>query len=162
MAALSAAALNKLAKEVKELQQQPIDGVKVGSGGEVGVWGGRQGCQERRLAAARWRRLTRLAAHLAPGAPQVLLNEDNLADIQAEYDGPGAPHSSLLLRRSVNAALPPRAATRRASRRGAPPPRPRAAPAAGTPFESGLFRMKLVFGAEYPTAPPKGARRSSR
>lgn len=28
--------------------------------------------------------------------------------------------------------------------------------AAGTPFEGGVFRMKLVFPADYPAAPPKG------
>ena len=30
-------------------------------------------------------------------------------------------------------------------------------PAAGTPFAGGLFRMKLVFGPEFPQLPPKGA-----
>jgi len=25
-----------------------------------------------------------------------------------------------------------------------------------TPFEGGVFRIKLVFGADFPTAPPKG------
>lgn len=27
---------------------------------------------------------------------------------------------------------------------------------AGTPYEGGLFRVKLVLGKDYPTAPPKG------
>lgn len=44
-----------------------------------------------------------------------MLNDDNLADIQAEYEGP-----------------------------------------AGTPFEGGLFRMRLAIGPEFPNAPPKG------
>ncbi|KAI7842400.1 hypothetical protein COHA_004039 [Chlorella ohadii] len=70
---LSTSALAKLAKDLKELQSQPIDGVKV------------------------------------------LLNDDNIADIQAEYEGP-----------------------------------------AGTPFEGGLFRMRLAIGPEFPNAPPKG------
>ena len=29
--------------------------------------------------------------------------------------------------------------------------------AAGTPFEGGLFRMRLAIGAEFPNVPPKGA-----
>lgn len=70
---LSTSALAKLAKDLKELQAQPIDGVKV------------------------------------------LLNDDNIADIQAEYEGP-----------------------------------------AGTPFEGGLFRMRLAIGPEFPNSPPKG------
>ena len=28
--------------------------------------------------------------------------------------------------------------------------------AAGTPYEGGVFRMKLVLGAEFPQVPPKG------
>lgn len=28
--------------------------------------------------------------------------------------------------------------------------------AAGTPFEGGLFRMRLAIGPEFPNAPPKG------
>lgn len=27
----------------------------------------------------------------------------------------------------------------------------------GTPYEGGVFRVKLVLGSEYPAAPPKGA-----
>jgi ubiquitin-protein ligase len=50
----------------------------------------------------------------------VIINESNIADIQAEYDGP-----------------------------------------AGTPFEGGLFRMKLVLGSDFPNAPPKGKLRAS-
>eukprot|EP00887_Chlorella_sp_A99_P004687 scaffold4.g4687.t1 len=73
MAQLSAAAVAKLVKELRALQSEPIDGVKV------------------------------------------LVNEDNVGEVQAEYEGP-----------------------------------------AGTPFEGGLFRMKLVFGADFPASPPKG------
>jgi ubiquitin-conjugating enzyme E2 S len=47
--------------------------------------------------------------------PQVIMNEDNVADIQAEYDGPSE-----------------------------------------TPYEEGLFRMKLIIGPDFPAAPPKG------
>lgn len=46
---------------------------------------------------------------------QVCFNDDNLSDIQAEYEGP-----------------------------------------AGTPYHDGIFKMRLVLGAEFPTAPPKG------
>ena len=46
---------------------------------------------------------------------QVIINESNIADIQADYEGPS-----------------------------------------GTPFEGGLFRMKLVLGTDFPNAPPKG------
>ena len=28
--------------------------------------------------------------------------------------------------------------------------------AVGTPFEGGLFKMKLVLGSDFPNAPPKG------
>ncbi|PSC76671.1 ubiquitin-conjugating enzyme E2 22-like [Micractinium conductrix] len=73
MEQLSAAAQSKLARDLKDLQANAIDGVKV------------------------------------------LLNDDNLADIQAEYEGPS-----------------------------------------GTPFEGGLFRMRLAIGAEFPNVPPKG------
>lgn len=73
MEQLSQAALQKLARDLKDLQANAVDGVKV------------------------------------------LLNDDNLADIQAEYEGP-----------------------------------------AGTPFEGGLFRMRLAIGPEFPNAPPKG------
>ncbi len=31
--------------------------------------------------------------------------------------------------------------------------------AAGTPYEGGVFRMKLMLGEDFPTAPPKGESR---
>mmetsp|Transcript_496 Transcript_496/g.549 ORF Transcript_496/g.549 Transcript_496/m.549 type:complete len:214 (-) Transcript_496:759-1400(-) len=46
---------------------------------------------------------------------RVFINEENIADIQAEFDG---PH--------------------------------------GTPYEGGVFRMKLVLPAEFPSSAPKG------
>lgn len=46
---------------------------------------------------------------------KVVVNEDNVMDIQAEYQGPE-----------------------------------------GTPFEGGVFRMKLMLGEDYPAGPPKG------
>mmetsp|Transcript_16398 Transcript_16398/g.27082 ORF Transcript_16398/g.27082 Transcript_16398/m.27082 type:complete len:245 (+) Transcript_16398:115-849(+) len=50
-----------------------------------------------------------------PEGIKILLNEENIADIQADIEGP-----------------------------------------AGTPYEGGVFRMKLVLGSEFPQAPPKG------
>jgi ubiquitin-protein ligase len=47
--------------------------------------------------------------------PQVVINEDNLADVQAEYSGP-----------------------------------------AGTPYEAGLFRARLLLPPDFPAAPPRG------
>lgn len=64
------------------------------------------------------RELARELKALDEGPPQgirVLLNEDNIANIQAEIEGP-----------------------------------------VGTPYEGGLFKMRLVLGSEFPQAPPKG------
>ena len=33
--------------------------------------------------------------------------------------------------------------------------------AVGTPFESGVFKMKLVLGSDFPNVPPKGEQRCS-
>uniref|UniRef100_A0A7S1SKZ5 E2 ubiquitin-conjugating enzyme n=1 Tax=Tetraselmis chuii TaxID=63592 RepID=A0A7S1SKZ5_9CHLO len=46
---------------------------------------------------------------------KVLINEENIADVQAELEGP-----------------------------------------AGTPYEGGLFRMRLILGSDFPNAAPKG------
>mmetsp|Transcript_25658 Transcript_25658/g.66046 ORF Transcript_25658/g.66046 Transcript_25658/m.66046 type:complete len:210 (+) Transcript_25658:99-728(+) len=46
---------------------------------------------------------------------KVIMNEDNIADVQAELEGP-----------------------------------------AGTPYEGGLFRMKLILGSDFPNTAPKG------
>jgi ubiquitin-conjugating enzyme E2 S len=62
----------RLMGEIKELQKQPIDGVRV------------------------------------------IMNDENITDIQCDITGPQ-----------------------------------------GTPYESGVFRMKLALGADFPTAPPK-------
>eukprot|EP00245_Coleochaete_scutata_P005568 TRINITY_DN19225_c0_g1_i1.p1 TRINITY_DN19225_c0_g1~~TRINITY_DN19225_c0_g1_i1.p1 ORF type:complete len:254 (+),score=62.78 TRINITY_DN19225_c0_g1_i1:474-1235(+) len=50
-----------------------------------------------------------------PEGIRVIVNEENLANIHAEIDGP-----------------------------------------AGTPYDGGLFRMKLVLGQDFPQSPPKG------
>ena len=70
---LDAKCMSKLMKELRDLQTNGIDGVKV------------------------------------------IVNEESLSDIQAEYTGPE-----------------------------------------GTPFEGGVFRMKLMLGPEYPNVAPKG------
>ncbi|EIE20518.1 hypothetical protein COCSUDRAFT_30660 [Coccomyxa subellipsoidea C-169] len=72
-ARLSPAVINRLAKELRELQLKPEEGIKV------------------------------------------TFNEEKLSDVFAEYEGP-----------------------------------------VGTPYEGGVFRMKLVLGADFPSAPPKG------
>lgn len=57
----------------------------------------------------------RTLSEAPPEGIRMIVSEDNLANIQAEIDGP-----------------------------------------VGTPYEGGLFRMKLVLGQEFPQAPPKG------
>lgn len=71
--ALSSSVMARLARELRDLQKTPAEGLRL------------------------------------------ILNEENMADIQAELEGP-----------------------------------------AGTPYEGGLFRMKLVLGPDFPAAPPKG------
>ncbi len=82
---------------------------------------------------------------------QVVVNEDNIVDVQADYDGPGAPPVFCARGPPLGRAPWPTAAR--------PGSDPAAQCAAGTPFEGGVFRMKLVLGADFPDAPPKGARR---
>ena len=101
----------------------------------------------------------------SPHSSQVILNDDNLTDLQAEYEGPGGRqlHGSGLP--DCNFAAKP-LGVRRLARfcpahpAGRPPP-PRLH-AAGTPYEGGLFRMRLTIGPEFPNAPPKGAQTCDR
>eukprot|EP00163_Fabomonas_tropica_P021010 TRINITY_DN3695_c0_g2_i5.p1 TRINITY_DN3695_c0_g2~~TRINITY_DN3695_c0_g2_i5.p1 ORF type:complete len:228 (-),score=46.33 TRINITY_DN3695_c0_g2_i5:495-1115(-) len=65
--------MGKLAKELKDIVEKPVEGIKF------------------------------------------ILNEENMTDIRADISGP-----------------------------------------VGTPFEGGVFRVKIILPAEYPTAPPKG------
>eukprot|EP00274_Cyanoptyche_gloeocystis_P006365 CAMPEP_0196656814 /NCGR_PEP_ID=MMETSP1086-20130531/19676_1 /TAXON_ID=77921 /ORGANISM="Cyanoptyche gloeocystis , Strain SAG4.97" /LENGTH=230 /DNA_ID=CAMNT_0041989691 /DNA_START=41 /DNA_END=733 /DNA_ORIENTATION=+ len=70
------------------------------------------------LSPAAINRLCKELKELAKTPPegiQVIINEENIADIQADIEGP-----------------------------------------VGTPFEGGLFRVKLVLGQDFPQAPPKG------
>ncbi|DBB03669.1 hypothetical protein WJX82_006008 [Trebouxia sp. C0006] len=70
---LPAAVIKQIAKELKDLQEKPEEGIKL------------------------------------------FLSDDNIADVQAEYEGP-----------------------------------------AGTPYEDGTFRMKMILGPDFPNMPPKG------
>jgi len=69
---------------------------------------------ERHLAG-NWNNFGRQQVANDLGCVQVVINEDNITDIQAYYEGPSE-----------------------------------------TPYEGGLFKMKLVFGPDFPNAPPKG------
>ena len=92
---------------------------------------------------------------------QVVFNEENLSEAQAEYDGPGEAGGC--------EGVLPCASCFGAEQRGGlfqKPVRVLNKPctdglcmqAVGTPYEGGLFRMKLVLGTDFPKAPPKGAR----
>ena len=99
------------------------------------------------------RRSPWLVARYVHGEPlegiKVQINEEEVTDIVADISGPGA--------------RPPRAADPARARTDAsvlPSP-----PSESTPFENGVFRIKLVLPSDYPQAPPKGAppaRRSIR
>ena len=99
---LPPAAVSRVLKEIKDLQQKPLDGIKVRPGRGPALAPASPFCPPRR------------SHHPSPRL-QVFVNEDNISEIHAEYEGP-----------------------------------------AGTPYEDCLFRMKLVLGAEFPNAPPKG------
>jgi len=73
--------------------------------------------------------------HLCKKPPEgirVSYNEENISTISAEIDGPGG----LLSYASAFAMTRPFLE--------------------GTPFEGGLFRVKLVLGPDFPQSPPKG------
>ena len=178
MEPLSQAALAKLARDLKDLQQNAIDGVKVG-----GLWAGWFGWVRGRRrvrmkggqgvglhsGSARRRRQRRMFGidcrpHSAYASSlQVVLNDDNLADLQAEYEGPGRWEAAALGR---EVPWPQGGCSHTAGRASVGPlplcstssplPRP-CLRAAGTPYEGGLFRMRLAIGPEFPNAPPKGA-----
>jgi hypothetical protein len=86
MEPLSREALAKLAKDVKDLAQNAIDGVKVGLEQESNRYSGACETWEAGACTCRdvWHRRLLVWS-------QVVVSDDNLADIQAEYDGPGKP-----------------------------------------------------------------------
>ena len=75
----------------------------------------------------------------------VNMNEEDVTDVTADIVGPGEP-------RSPRSRLHPRLAR-------SPPFSPFAL-SESTPFQGGIWKVKLVLPADYPHAPPKGASRS--
>ena len=75
-----------------------------------------------------------------PEGIKVILNEEDISDIQAIIDGPGEFSCCHLFRTSIyrNFSLFTFLVT------------------AGTPYANGHFRVKLVLGKDFPSAPPKG------
>lgn len=86
---------------------------------------------------------------------QLILNEDNIADVQAEYEGPGA---YLLFPYCVHAPATQSAHEQRAIEYSVTeaPSCLVAVFAAGTPYQDGAFRMKMILGPDFPHTPPKG------
>ena len=89
---------------------------------------------------------------------QLLPNDDSLLEVLADIDGPGEP------------VLPPTTTpcpadswsyATRSSAFDVQLCDALLLRAAGTPFEGGIFRMKLVLGQDFPASPPKGALRSA-
>jgi ubiquitin-conjugating enzyme E2 S len=62
---------------------------------------------------------------------RISLNEEDITDVYASIDGPGM-YFSICAFNSANAQ------------------------SAGTPYEGGLFKMRLRLGSDFPKAPPKG------
>lgn len=74
---LKPAVINRLAKELRELQQRPEEGIKA---------------RPELAGPASWLSLPYFVSEAcARPATQVIVNEDNIADVQADYDGPGPP-----------------------------------------------------------------------
>lgn len=84
---------------------------------------------------------------------QVTFNEDNLADISAEVEGPGA-WAVTAMRRAASFGEHGWLSTQPFVHRLTVPLV--ACASAGTPFEGGLFKMKLLLPADFPASAPKG------
>ena len=83
------------------------------------------------------RKVTQEVSQLVSKAPegiQVHPNEENVSDIQATVEGPGIPTFDVEIDANIVYFRP----------------------LAGTPYEGGLFRVKLVLGKDFPASPPKG------
>ena len=112
---IAPAVIMSLAKEMKKLCQEPLDGIKV------------------------------------------LMNDEDVTDVNAEISGPGARTASSHRRlATAHARLRRRPVHNFAS--GAAPARARWL-ADTTPFEGGVFKVKLVLPSDYPSSPPKGAQK---
>lgn len=95
---------------------------------------------------------------------KVHVNEDNITDVQATITGPGKQQ---LRSRDGSPLLPAlfglcaqcwQRRRRLGVVRALTPANDTSlfAPTVGTPYEGGVFRMKLVMGPDFPAAPPKG------
>ena len=165
---LSATALRLVARELKDLADKPEDGIRVRererereSGEER-----KERAREERAGGARLLAAgggggarpkiehTRLTRPLILPPPQVAPNEDNLAEVIADYDGPGvcgrgATRGRAPIPLSMFSWPLQTLSTPSSSSLSSPPP-------AGTPYEGGAFRLRLDLGPDFPTAPPKG------
>ena len=117
---LSAKALRQVLKELKELSEKPPEGVKVRAPGR------RRGRARHVPRTGRDLMLTSRVSALSPlSLSQVLINEERVADVQGEIEGPGtrarvqpqqrraratmrglAPHHALLLPRPASVIYP--------------------------------------------------------
>ena len=153
--------LRQIMKELKEMSESPPEGITVRPREAA-----RAPAPPRPVPIPDARR-----AHL-----QVVINEEKVADVQGVIAGPGACRCE---KRQRIACRPPRDANCPADgarrRRRVPVsvarrchPRTVRTPlvsvaarslfslAVGTPFEGGVFRMRLALPADYPASPPKG------
>lgn len=135
---LPPAVIRQVAKELKDLQEKPEEGIKVG---------GFAGKAQRHLVEY-WHIEISIVL-------QLILNEDNIADVQAEYEGPGA---YLLFPYCVHASAKQSAYEARAIEYSVTelPLCLVVVSAAGTPYQDGAFRMKMILGPDFPHTPPKG------
>ena len=72
-----------------------------------------------------------------PEGIKVYINEEDLTDIQATIEGPGEIRMEFCTKAFLCIV-------------------PLSRIVAGTPYEGGMFKMKLVLGKDFPAAPPQG------
>lgn len=82
------------------------------------------------------------------------MNEDNIGDIQAEFEGPCECRIGFALRCSCQSHRPN-------CGRSAAETLFHACTTAGTPYEGGLFRMRLTVPMDFPSTAPKGEHHTS-
>ena len=84
-------------------------------------------------------------------------NEEDVTDIQATIEGPGMKFKKVTTMYSLpSAKCSCLLSDRFICRRCTGVLDLCSCFVAGTPYEGGLFRVKLVLGKDFPTAPPKG------